>query len=400
MENGGSKGSGGSRMATWAAPVNIAVIKYWGKRDERLMVPLNDSISGTLAPEVMHATTTVFAGAKLEKTRMWLNQKEESLNGRVLSCIDEIKRRAAHQQTVSTQFLTYHINICSENNFPTAAGLASSAAGYACLVAALGNLYKIKGDLSSIARLGSGSACRSIMGGFVQWHAGVLPDGSDSVAAQITPPDHWPQMRVLIVVVSDDRKKTSSTKGMQDSVKSSDLLKYRASNCVPERVSLMRKAILEKDFNMFAEITMKDSNQFHAVCMDTYPPFVYMNPVSYAIVNLIHSYNDACGSNKIAYTFDAGPNACLYMLEDQIPIAYTLIKQAFPTNTNENVEYVKGIPIKSVPLPDTIKSKLVIEEHKSNLIKYLIHTSIGEGPYEIKDLNAHLLDEAGVPKFL
>lgn len=96
----------------------------------------------------------------------------------------------------------WKIRVCSENNFPTAAGLASSAAGYACLVYALAQLYNISSDLTTIARRGSGSACRSLHGGFVRWHQGTLNDGSDSRATQIADSRHWPDLRVLILIVS------------------------------------------------------------------------------------------------------------------------------------------------------------------------------------------------------
>lgn len=125
----------------------------------------------------------------------------------------------------------WKIHICSENNFPTSAGLASSAAGYACLVVALAKLYEIKvfqnkqvnnykfynmqswlnficfninfqGDITTIARVGSGSACRSILGGFVRWYMGSQTDGTDSIAKQIVPASYWPEMRILILVVS------------------------------------------------------------------------------------------------------------------------------------------------------------------------------------------------------
>lgn len=96
----------------------------------------------------------------------------------------------------------WHVHICSENNFPTAAGLASSAAGYACLVYALAQLYDLKSDLTELARRGSGSACRSIYGGFVRWHMGIGNDGRDSIAKQIAPSSHWPELRILILIVS------------------------------------------------------------------------------------------------------------------------------------------------------------------------------------------------------
>lgn len=385
-------------LVTCIAPVNIAVIKYWGKRDESLIIPLNDSLSATLSTDVMHAKTSILASATLKENKLWLNGKEESFdNARLLSCLKEIKKRATEQSTVTSDLLSWNLHICSENNFPTAAGLASSAAGYACLVATLAKLYKIDGEISSIARLGSGSACRSVYGGFVQWHAGIKDDGTDSIASQVAPADHWPQMRILIIVVSDKKKKTSSTNGMRNSAATSDLLKLRIEKCVPERTAAIKEAILKKDFEKFAEITMKDSNQFHAICLDTFPPCVYMNEVSHAIVDMVHKYNAACGSNKIAYTFDAGPNACLYMLKEQIPFALSLIKETFPTDLNKDVEFLKGIAVDLKPLPENIR--LSVDKQDVNLLQYLIHTKVGEGPQQLVDANSHLLDIAGAPKF-
>lgn len=199
----------------------------------------------------------------------------------------------AEAKLTDKSILLYKLHICSENNFPTAAGLASSAAGYACFVYTLATLYGVENEeLSAIARLGSGSACRSIYGGFVHWKKGKLPDGSDSIAVQIAPAEHWPEMHVVVLVVSDTKKKVSSSLGMAQGVRNSAILKYRASDCVPSRVTQIRQAILDKNFPIFGELTMKESNQFHAVCLDTYPPCVYMNDVSHSVAALVHKYND------------------------------------------------------------------------------------------------------------
>lgn len=133
----------------------------------------------------------------------------------------------------------------------------------------------------------------------MQWHKGALENGGDSIARQILPATHWPEMRVLILVVNDARKKYSSTVGMKTSVKTSDLLKYRAEHVVSKRVEVISEAIQQKDFDTFAKITMQDSNQFHAICLDTYPPCVYMNDTSHSIVNMVHEYNKYCGVNKV-----------------------------------------------------------------------------------------------------
>ncbi|THH16202.1 hypothetical protein EW146_g4404 [Bondarzewia mesenterica] len=171
---------------------------------------------------------------------------------------------------------TFPVHICSRNNFPTAAGLASSASGFAALVSSLAALYALPSspsELSLIARQGSGSACRSLFGGFVAWEQGTAPDGSDSLAVEVAPREHWPDIHALICIVSDDKKGTSSTSGMQRTVETSPLLQHRIKHVVPERMKAISKAILDKDFDTFARITMQDSNQFHAVALDTDPPF-------------------------------------------------------------------------------------------------------------------------------
>lgn len=103
----------------------------------------------------------------------------------------------------------------------------------------------------------------------------------------------------LCLQVSSERKKIASTIGMKRSMETSELLRHRIKNVVPERTDKMQQAIIEKDFKTFAELTMKDSNQFHAVCLDTYPPCTYMNDISHAITNLLHSYNDAMDDIKV-----------------------------------------------------------------------------------------------------
>ncbi|XP_015252156.1 PREDICTED: diphosphomevalonate decarboxylase-like isoform X1 [Cyprinodon variegatus] len=196
-------------MVTCTAPMNIAVIKYWGKRDEDLILPINSSLSVTLHQEQLKTTTTVAISRSFKEDRLWLNGKEEDISHpRLQSCLREIRRlarkRRSERNPRSTESvgLSHKVHICSVNNFPTAAGLASSAAGYACLVYTLAQAFGVEGELSGIARQGSGSACRSMYGGFVQWIMGSKEDGKDSVAQQVEPESHWPELRVLVLVVS------------------------------------------------------------------------------------------------------------------------------------------------------------------------------------------------------
>ncbi|CAG9855786.1 unnamed protein product [Phyllotreta striolata] len=384
------------KVVTVVAPVNIAVIKYWGKRDEELILPINDSISGTLSTDHMCAKTTIQASPLFQENRFWLNGKPQDFdNPRLNNCLKEVKRRAKP----SCPILNWKLSICSENNFPTAAGLASSAAGYACLVSALAQLYEIDGDISSIARRGSGSACRSVYGGWVQWVKGESPTGEDSLAVQLAPASHWPEMRVIILVVSNETKKYSSTSGMKTSVETSQLLPYRAKEIVPKQVERMKRAIADKDFEAFARITMEDSNSFHAMCLDTFPPCVYMNDISHAIVDVVHTYNQLKSSNKVSYTFDAGPNACLYLLESEVEEFLSVINYVFPPRSGSiQDEYIKGSKVKQLPIQEELSRKFEFKVHKEGALKYIIYTKLGDGPKVLTDEKDHLLTQEGIPK--
>lgn len=189
-------------------------------------------------------------------------------------------------------------------------------------------------ELSRIARQGSGSACRSLFGGFVAWQGGETTDGTDSLAVEVAPKEHWSELQALICVVSDAKKGTPSTAGMQRTVATSPLLQHRIREVVPARMKDISQAIQARDFNRFAEITMADSNNFHATCLDTSPPIFYMNDVSRAIVQLVEEVNRAseeAGKGKIvAYTYDAGPNAVLYAAKENVPLVLGLVRHYFP----------------------------------------------------------------------
>lgn len=180
---------------------------------------------------------------------------------------------------------------------------------------AVADLYQLPSspeDLSKIARQGSGSACRSLFGGYVAWEAGSKEDGSDSLAVPVQPTSHWPGMKALILVASAKKKDVSSTAGMQATVATSALFSARVDKVVPERMEQMKEAIANCDFATFGELTMRDSNSFHATCADTWPPIYYMNDTSRAAVRLVEAINTAAGKIICAYTFDAGPNAVIF----------------------------------------------------------------------------------------
>ncbi|XP_043292257.1 diphosphomevalonate decarboxylase [Cervus canadensis] len=389
-------------VVTCTAPVNIAVVKYWGKRDEELILPINSSLSVTLHQDQLKTTTTAAISRDFTEDRIWLNGREEDVGQpRLQACLREIRRLARKRRSDGLEdplplSLSYKVHVASENNFPTAAGLASSAAGYACLAYALARVYGVDSDLSEVARRGSGSACRSLYGGFVEWQMGERPDGKDSIARQVAPESHWPELRVLILVVSAERKPMGSTAGMQTSVETSALLKFRAEALVPARMAEMTRCIRERDFQAFGQLTMKDSNQFHATCLDTFPPISYLSDTSRRIIQLAHRFNAHHGWTKVAYTFDAGPNAVIFTLDDTVAEFVAAVRHSFPPESNGD-KFLKGLPVEPVLLSDELKATLGMDPIPGG-IRYIIATQVGPGPQVLDDPGAHLLGPDGLPK--
>lgn len=184
-------------VVTFTSPTNIAVIKYWGKGDVKLNTPMNSSVSVTLEQDDLHTITTIAASKSFEKNTLFLNGTDTPLNGRAVTVLSELLKIADDRVDEKTgevivkkeDWKDYKLHISSVNTFPTGAGLASSAAGLACLVKTLATLYCAKetfpGQFTAIARQGSGSASRSLYGGFVEWQKGSRADGQDSIAVQV-----------------------------------------------------------------------------------------------------------------------------------------------------------------------------------------------------------------------
>jgi len=369
----------------WGSPVELTnralTNRYWGKRDPTLNLPTNSSLSVTLSQADLRTLTTASCSASYPQgDSLTLNGEASDVSGaRTQACFRELRtrRKALEDGDQSLPKLSgMPLRIVSENNFPTAAGLASSAAGFAALVRAIADLYQLRDapeQLSLIARQGSGSACRSLQGGYVAWRMGEKEDGSDSLAEQVAEASHWPEMRALILVVSAGRKLVPSTAGMQLTVKTSQLFKQRVAEVVPKHMQDMEDAIRTKDFEKFAEVTMRDSNSFHATCLDTYPPIMYLNEYSKAAIRAVQMINEGAGKTLAAYTFDAGANPVIYYLE-------------------ENSEAVVGSIFHSIPGAAGWKDREAFQAMKAHValediglmlaegVKRVIMTGVGEGP--------------------
>ena len=207
-------------------------------------------------------------------------------------------------------------------------------------------------------------------------------------------------MHALICVVSDSKKGTSSTAGMQRTVETSPLLQHRIKDVVPARMEAMIKAIKAKDFDTFAKITMQDSNQFHAVALDTDPPIFYLNDTSRAIIAVIVEYNrtslDIGHGVKAAYTFDAGPNAVIYAPEGNMREIVNLIHYYFPQSVpfEDPFQLFSEAP-GTLMLPEGF-NMAVAKKAEVGSISRLIHTRVGDGPRVLNDSEA-LLDVSGLP---
>lgn len=281
--------------ATALAHPNIAFIKYWGLEDEARRIPANGSISMNIG--CLATKTTVEYDPELETDTLLLNGEE--VPGEALLRVQCFMDRIRH---LANQSLYAHIH--SENNFPIGAGLASSAAGFAALAlagtAALG-LDLSERQLSNLASFGSGSACRSIPGGFVEWQIDSLT--GESYAQQIAPPDHWALVD-CVAILSDQHKPVGSEAGMR-TAGSSPFQEVRVLDA-DRRLGICREAILERDFSALAWVTELDSNMMHAVMMTSDPPLYYWHPQSLAIIKAVKAWQ--AEGMDVTFTLDAGPN--------------------------------------------------------------------------------------------
>jgi len=388
--------------ASTTAPVNIAVIKYWGKRDPKLNLPTNSSLSVTLSQADLRTHTTASCSASYPaQDALILNGSAQDVSGaRTQACFRELRalrRRLEDADGSLPKLSSMPLKIVSENNFPTAAGLASSAAGFAALVRAIANLYRLPAsptELSRIARQGSGSACRSLFGGYVGWEQGAAADGHDSVAFQVAPAAHWPDVRALVLVVSAAKKGVSSTTGMQTTVATSSLFSARASETVPRRMREMQEAIRERDFEAFGKLAMVDSNSFHATCLDTYPPIFYLNDVSRAAIKVVESINAAAGKIIAAYTFDAGPNAVVYYLEENEKEVAGLFKALLGNKDGWNSQRGEAVSVNEAALEKVNAEAGVAVDLLKEGVSRVILTGVGEGPVQTEE---SLIDEKGEP---
>ncbi len=280
---------------------NIAFIKYWGNTDEALRLPANASLSMNLAG-VETETTVEFSAARIADEVVIGGEVQTGLpHDRVVAQLNIIRKRAA---------IGDYARVESKNNFPSGAGIASSASAFAALTvaaAAAAGLALTEPELSALARQGSGSAARSVPGGFVEWGPGEPGRPASSFGVSLAPPEHWDIVDV-IAVVSQKHKATGSTGG--HALAGTSPLQAARLASVPDRLARCRAALLSRDFERFTEVVEADSNIMHAVMMTSTPPLFYWEPITFAIIKSIRRWR--AEGLPVCYTIDAGPNVhCL-----------------------------------------------------------------------------------------
>ncbi|MFA6409788.1 MAG: diphosphomevalonate decarboxylase [Gammaproteobacteria bacterium] len=298
------------------APSNIALCKYWGKRDEELNLPVTSSISVALGNKGAF-TSLRFADRDAKSDFYLLNGKTVALNTpfalRLKKFLDLFR---PDRKTF------YHIE--TDLNLPIAAGLASSACGFASIVQVLNNFYAWnlpKSKLSILARIGSGSACRSFWPGFVEWKAGSDPAGMDSFAEEF--PFIWPDLRLGILTISNQEKSISSREAMQHSMQTSPLYAEW-----PEQVKLdlqnLKISIAEKDFELFGKTAEANALLMHEIIASSNPPIQYSLPETFKAREKVEEMR-AIGA-PVYVTQDAGPNLVLLFLAQDT----SFVQEVFP----------------------------------------------------------------------
>lgn len=285
--------------ATAIAHPNIALVKYWGKAPGPGNVPATPSLSITL--DAFSTTTTVAVAA----------EGHFALNGQVLADA----KVARFLRTLREHFELPPLRITTDNDFPTGCGLASSAAGFAALVTAVDGAFRLGlsvAERSAWARRGSGSAARSIVGGF-----GVLrDDGEDWTAAELLPPAAWP-LNVVIGITTRVPKAVGSTAGMERSRRTSPFYDAWVASTEADYAAA-RQAVAARDFPSLASVAESSCLKMHGVALASEPGLIYWNGATVAALHCLHGLREA--GLQVFFTVDAGPQIKAVCVPDDVEV--------------------------------------------------------------------------------
>ncbi|HQZ88250.1 MAG TPA: diphosphomevalonate decarboxylase [Gammaproteobacteria bacterium] len=295
-----------NRTGTFFAPSNIALCKYWGKRNAELNLPVTASLSVSLG-HYGAKTTLSFAEAGFQDDIV-VNGKQMNINSDSAFVLNLTAYLNLFRPTPTTRFC-----VETETNVPIGAGLASSACGYAALIGAMDQLYGWQlplQTLSLLARLGSGSASRSFWQGFVEWQTGTAEDGIDSVGVSL--PQMWPDLRIGLLILNPASKRISSRKAMEITKATSPFYSAWPQKHAHD-LARLKKAISLYNFVELGEASESNALAMHAMMLTAYPPIVYTEAKT---IDAMHKIWDARQAGlPLYFTQDAGPNLKLLFLK-------------------------------------------------------------------------------------
>ena len=280
------------------ARTNIALVKYWGKADLASNLPATGSLSLTLDELWTRTRVTFSRMAELDELRLDGKEASEPARRRVSKLLNRVRDLSG---------IDSYALVESENNFPTAAGLASSASGFAALAAAASSAAGLalpRQELADLARRGSGSAPRSLLGGFVAVTLGSGEGQASCGIEQIAPAEHW-DLRMLIVLCAVGPKKVGSTDGMERTRRTSPYFSGWVDSHGGD-LDRARAAIAERDFEALGRVTESSCFKMHALAMSADPALIYLNPVSLAAIQEVLRLREEGLSAYV--TMDAGPH--------------------------------------------------------------------------------------------
>ncbi len=299
-----------SQAVTAYAPTNIALVKYWGKRNQELNLPVTSSLSISLADKGAQTTLSVSS----------TKQDVFILNGKRVDVASAFYQRLLRYVDLFRPQKDFYFHIDIISTVPIAAGLASSACGFAAMALALDKFFSWQlssQQLSILARLGSGSASRSLWPGFVEWHKGIRDDGMDSFAEPISV--EWPELCVGWMMVSDKEKSISSREAMQRTVETSEL--YQAwPKKVEHDLKMLKQAIREKDFDLLGKTAESNALAMHATMLSAWPPVSYCFPETIAAMRRV--WQARAEGVQVYFTQDAGPNLKLLFIDRNSVVQY------------------------------------------------------------------------------
>ena len=300
------------------AYTNIALIKYWGKKNESLILPMNNSLSLTL--DAFYTETEVSFSEAYTEDQFYLdNQLQvEKATKKISTFLDIVREKAGTKKKAK---------VISQNFVPTAAGLASSASGLAALAGACNEALKLGLDdqaLSRLARRGSGSACRSIFGGFVEWEKGH--DDQSSYAHPISSDGFEDHLAMVFLLLNEQKKDVSSRDGMRRTVETSSFYQGWLDSVEADLYQL-KQAIKTKNFQLLVETMEQNGLKMHGTTLAARPPFTYWSPDSLKAMQAVRDLRNQ--GIPCYFTMDAGPNVKVLVQKDHLDKVKTTFSDLF-----------------------------------------------------------------------